>query len=86
MLTLLVPGIDVANVLSSRVSHEELGSKYVEVADHRQKELIEPSLPLVVNTWTGDFSSATERAWEIISSASTKSALLDAVEKVSSCC
>lgn len=41
------------------------------------------TLPLVVNTWTGDFGKATERAWEIISSDEVKeSAVLDAVEQV----
>lgn len=41
------------------------------------------NLPLVVNTWVGDFSSATERAWAVLSSGGTTSALLDAVEQVS---
>lgn len=39
-------------------------------------------LPLVVNTWTGAFSSATERAWAVIFSGEAHSSLLDAVEQV----
>ncbi|CAM9599214.1 unnamed protein product [Ectocarpus sp. 4 AP-2014] len=38
-------------------------------------------LPLVVNTWTGDFSQATARAWDALSSEEAHSpAVLDAVE------
>lgn len=41
-------------------------------------------LPLVVNTWTGDFSQATARAWDALSSEEAHSpAVLDAVEQVS---
>ena len=36
---------------------------------------------LVVNTWTGDFSSATARAWEVLTSEDSD-VLLDAVEQV----
>lgn len=35
---------------------------------------------LVVNTWTGDFSSATARAWDVLRS--KDGGLLDAVEQV----
>lgn len=44
---------------------------------------VTPSVPLVVNTWTEDFASATKQAWSVISSAietEGTSALLDAVE------
>jgi len=37
--------------------------------------------PLVVNTWTGDFSHATARAWEVLSSGDGD-VLLDAIEQV----
>lgn len=41
------------------------------------------ALPLVVNTWTGDFSGATQRAWDVISSPKTNdSTILDAIEEV----
>lgn len=40
------------------------------------------SLPLVVNTWTGDFSLATMKAWAVISTSSANTTLLDAIEKV----
>lgn len=41
-------------------------------------------LPLVVNTWTGDFSQATARAWDVLSSEEAHPlAVLDAVEHVS---
>lgn len=43
-------------------------------------------VPVVVNTWTGDFASATQRAWSVVSTASAEagdtSVLLDAVEAV----
>lgn len=48
---------------------------------------VTPSVPLVVNTWTEDFASATKQAWSVISSAietEGTSALLDAVEAVCS--
>lgn len=35
---------------------------------------------LVVNTWTGDFSSATARAWDVLRS--KDGGILDAVEQV----
>lgn len=35
---------------------------------------------LVVNTWTGDFSSATARAWDVLRS--KDGGVLDAVEQV----
>lgn len=40
------------------------------------------TLPLVVNTWTGDFSHATERAWAVVSLGKTYFSALDAVEEV----
>lgn len=39
-------------------------------------------LPVVVNTWTGDFSRATERAWDALSSGGPTSSVLDAIEQV----
>lgn len=46
-------------------------------------EYLDSLLPLVVNTWTGDFGKATERAWEVISSDEGKElTVLDAVEQV----
>lgn len=50
--------------------------------DRKIGALTKLMLPLVVNTWTGDFSRATERAWDAISSGTTTSAVLDAIEQV----
>lgn len=46
--------------------------------DRQTLHLRDPSL--VVNTWTGDFSSATARAWDVLRS--EDSSVLDAVEQV----
>ena len=67
---------------TSEVSAAESGGAF----DARVRRKVGPAtmtmLPLVVNTWTGDFSKATERAWDVIGAGGADSALLDAVEQV----
>lgn len=54
----------------------------VNVGHTSKTETFESTLPLVVNTWTGAFSSATERAWAVVCSEESSTAALDAVEQV----
>lgn len=50
--------------------------------DRKIRAVTKLMLPLVVNTWTGDFSMATERAWDALSSGGAESSVLDAIEQV----
>lgn len=77
-----VTGLDAAEKSSS----DWLGTM---LSDEQQVENnlgLGKQVPVVVNTWTGDFASATQRAWSVVSTASAEamdaSVLLDAVEAV----
>ncbi len=69
---------------------DDFTSKLGEIGDLRQPREGDVRHPLadsgdsrlVVNTWTGDFSHATARAWEVLSSEDGGGALLDAIEQV----
>lgn len=71
----------LAAARASEISPGE-GGEAVDARDRKIGFVTELMLPLVVNTWTGDFSRATERAWDAISSGRMHSAVLDAVEQV----
>lgn len=85
MLLLGLLGVELVDAGS-----DEFTSKLGDIGDlHRPREgeVRHPRADtgdsrLVVNTWTGDFSHATARAWEVLSSEDGGDVLLDAIEQV----
>lgn len=83
IINAMVALTSLATAGGSEVSHAEgRGAFDAKDKDRKIGAVTKLMLPLVVNTWTGDFSKATERAWDVISSGGTTSAVLDAIEQV----
>lgn len=82
MWTALLVGAVAAGIVGRTASETVVVAAHVEPSEHKFGDQ-SSSLPLVVNTWTGDFAGATKRAWSVVSvSEANSSALMDAIEVV----